>query len=264
MSSGIYPPRNTIKFAVLGPMLVRAGGAAVRVSSERQRTLLATLLANSNHIVSIEYLADSLWNCRSVSPSSARANIYSYVMRLRRTLGPDLGLRISTCDRGYIINVNPGEFDVIEFARHAQAGKRALDSGALDVAFKELEAALDLWRGEPYADISSEILQRDEAALLQEQRLIVLEWQIDTELHLGHYGEVIPRLRRLTVDYPLQEKFAAQFMLALSLAGRRGEALAAFDTIRHDLADELGLDPGDALISLQMQILTGHHDTVRA
>jgi DNA-binding SARP family transcriptional activator len=39
------------------------------------------------------------------------------------------------------------------------------------------------------------------------------------------------------------------------VCGRRGEALAVFDTTRRALAEQLGLDPGPELAGLQAKVL---------
>ena len=58
-------------------------------------------------------------------------------------------------------------------------------------------AALALWRGEPLADVESEVLAAREVPRLAELRLQALEARIDADLHLGRPGEVIAELRHL-------------------------------------------------------------------
>ena len=62
-------------------------------------------------------------------------------------------------------------------------------------------------------------------------------------------------LAGLVAEFPLRERLAALLMTALYRCGRRGEALAAYDTTRRVLAGELGLDPGPELAGLQAQVL---------
>jgi DNA-binding SARP family transcriptional activator len=244
-----------VTFGLLGPLLVRDGEGQRLVTSGRQRAVLAALLDDANHVVSTDALADFLWYDRPTL--AARSTMHSYVMRLRRALGPILGRRICSRHGGYLAVVHPGELDIQRFGDLAVTGKAALDAGAWQEAATKLDAALELWRGEPYADVQAEKLLRDKACHLDEQRLITVEWRIDAALALGRGNEVIPQLRRLVADHPFRERFAAQLMTALYQADRASEALAVFDSARHSLADELGLDPGPQLAELRQGIIDG-------
>ena len=55
--------------------------------------------------------------------------------------------------------------------------------------------------------------------------------------------------------YPLRERLWALLMVCLYRAGRQADALAAFQQLRHRLADELGLDPSSELVQLEHDIL---------
>ncbi len=120
---------------------------------------------------------------------------------------------------------------------------------------EQLTKALALFRGEPLADFRYEGFASQEAARLEELRLVVLEEQIQTELELGRHEEAVLELERLIVEHPLREGLRAQLMLALYRAGRQADALQAFQEARSVLRDELGLDPSPALQRLEQQIL---------
>ena len=57
------------------------------------------------------------------------------------------------------------------------------------------------------------------------------------------------------MDHPLRERLRAQLMLALYRSGRQAEALHAYRAARRELADELGLEPGEELRRLEQAIL---------
>jgi DNA-binding SARP family transcriptional activator len=64
--------------------------------------------------------------------------------------------------------------------------------------------------------------------------------------------------RDLLDSDPWRESVWATLMVALYRAGRPNDALSAFADARRRLRNELGLDPGPSLRSLEMMVLT--HD----
>ena len=99
-----------------------------------------------------------------------------------------------------------------------------------------------------------------EVARLDELRLSALLDRIDTDLALGRHAEVVGELEELIVAQPLRERPRGHLMLALYRAGRQAEALEVYRTTGEVLVEELGIEPGSALQSLQASIL--NHDQV--
>lgn len=62
-----------MEFCVLGPLMVRCGGVVVALPPEKQRAVLAVLLLNTGHAVSLDELAEVLWGASP--PPSARVTI---------------------------------------------------------------------------------------------------------------------------------------------------------------------------------------------
>ena len=241
-------------FGLLGPLAVRDGSRQVSVSAPRQRVLLATLLLNAGRVVSLDTLGETLWEGQL--PAGARGALHSAVQRLRSTLGPPGADLVETRPPGYQIKVGDGEFDVREFGVLAARGHAAAEAGAWGQAAGRLREALALWRGEPLADVPSQLLRDREVPALEDQRLQALVARIDADLHLGRHGEVVAELRQLVAAHPLQEQFHAQLMLSLYRSGRQADALAAYQDVRRVVADELGIDPSPELRLLHQRILT--------
>jgi DNA-binding SARP family transcriptional activator len=248
----VVPAR--LEFGLLGPLRVRRGGAAVAVTSGRQRVVLAALLLSAGRVVSVGELTEALWG-ESVPPS-AEATLRNHVKLLRQVLGDGGHELISTHPGGYLISVAPGALDVAAFESLAAEGRREARTGSWEAAARLLAEALGLWRGEPLADVDSAVLAAREVPRLAELRLQALEARVEADLHLGRHGEVIAELRRLAGEHPLRERLAGLLMLALYRDGRQGEALAAYQQVRSLLAGELGADPGPGLRELHQQILT--------
>jgi DNA-binding SARP family transcriptional activator/tetratricopeptide (TPR) repeat protein len=239
---------------------VRDGGVEVAVPAARHRVLLAALVIRAGHVLSVDELAEVVWD--GDPPPGARVTLRSYVMRLRQALGPALGSRIVARDPGYLIKAGDAEVDLKRFEELCRAGHRASDAGIWLEASDLLTQALGLWRGAALADIHSQVLQRLEVPRLEQLRLHAAECQIEVGLHLGHHGQLIPGLQALVVEHPLRERFHAQLMLALHRCGRRAEALAVYRQARAILVGELGIEPGPELRQLHHRILTSDPDLV--
>ena len=123
-----------------------------------------------------------------------------------------------------------------------------------------LETALRLWRGPAYADYAGETWAEAEIARLTELRAVARERLLATRLDLGEAQLVIGDLEALVAEDPLREERWRLLALALYRAHRQAAALAALRRAREVLADELGVDPGPALRSLEAEVLAQSPD----
>ncbi len=242
-----------LEFSLLGPVLVRCGGEVLGVPAGKQRALLAALLLSNGRVVPAGELIDVLWG--SGPPPSARASLHNYVKRLRKILGDSGHCVISTHPPGYLISVRPETLDVHRFGELTETARADARAGAWAASAQRLREALALWRGQPLADVDSEVLAAREEPRLTEARLQAVEARIDADLHLGRAAEIIPELRNLAGAHPLREHIHAQLILALYQAGQQAAAHAAYQAARDALIDELGVEPGEELRTLQRQIL---------
>jgi predicted ATPase/class 3 adenylate cyclase len=119
---------------------------------------------------------------------------------------------------------------------------------------KALREALALWRGPPFADVSTTSLA-GERTRLEELWRRVLERRIEADLSLGRHAELIGELEALVHQDPLREATRGQLMVALYRCGRQADALAVYRAGREVLAEELGVDPGPELQALEVAIL---------
>ena len=240
-------------FGILGPLLVRDGDSVISVPAARQRVLLAALLVHAGTAVSADALAEIMWD--GMPSPGAVTTLRSHVMRLRRVLGPTAGARVVTRYPGYLVEAVEHEVDLLRFTCLCREGGTAVRAGDWVRAGRILSEALGLWRGDPLADIPSELLRRDELPGLEQLRLQAVEWRMDAGLHLGSRAELVPELQSLVAQNPLRERFHAQLMLALVRCGRQAEALEAYERARSVLVEELGAEPGPELCELYQRIL---------
>jgi DNA-binding SARP family transcriptional activator/Tfp pilus assembly protein PilF len=242
-----------VEFGLLGPLLVRSGGANVPVPPGNQRTLLAALLLDANQMVSQSRLTEILWG--NNLPASARPTLQNYVKRLRKAVQETGSNRIRTLAGGYLICADASELDVLRFETLHDRAREAARDGAWDRAAEQLSAALALWRGEPLADVSSELLVLRDIPRLTEMRLQAIEARIEARLQLGRHAAELPELRQLTFAHPLRERLHCLLMLALYRDGQQADALAAYQRARRFLIEEVGAEPGPELRRLERQIL---------
>ncbi|MBM2614650.1 winged helix-turn-helix domain-containing protein [Actinoplanes sp. LDG1-06] len=233
-----------MRFGILGPLAVTTDdGGPVVVPGAKVRMLLAVLLANRNRVVSADRLIDDLWG--DDAPANPGAALQVRVSQLRKALNDaEPGARdlVESCPPGY--RLRAGEVDADQFTALA-------DSTDAD----PLSAALELWRGQAYADVADQEFARAEASRLTEQRLVVHERLAAARLARGEHDLVAADLAALVDRHPLREGLRALQIRALYASGRQAEALESYAGLREHLADELGLDPGPELVALHRQIL---------
>jgi DNA-binding SARP family transcriptional activator/WD40 repeat protein len=249
-----------MRIAVLGPLEVLTDdGVPLAVPGAKERLLLAVLAAAAPGVVSAERLVDSLWD--GDPPASARKSLQAHVVRLRSSLEPGRpkgspGRYVVRRGAGYALAVDRGSIDGLHIGDVAARGHARLASGELAEAERQLTAAVDLWRGEPYADWPDAPFADAERRRLTEVRAGAVAGLLEARLQLGRHAHVLPELERLVVEEPLREDWWRLLMLALYRAGRQADALAAGRRARTLLAEELGVDPGPALRATETAVLS--------
>ncbi|WP_155352726.1 BTAD domain-containing putative transcriptional regulator [Acrocarpospora macrocephala] len=249
--------RVPVLLRVLGPFDARVGDRSVPLGGPRQRAVLALLVAMRGDVVSVDRMIEDLW--RGEPPAKATASLQSYVANLRRLLEPDRPPRapaevIVSAAPGYAIRLDPDAVDAWRFERLAERA-RTLSERDPAAARKALGEALGLWRGEAFAEVADEEWAIAESVRLGEIRLGAQELLVEVTLHSAPAIEAVPGAELLTRRHPLREESWRLLALALWGSGRQADALAALRRARHTLAEELGLDPGPALVELERAIL---------
>jgi DNA-binding SARP family transcriptional activator len=247
-----------MRFLVLGPLELKADDGPVTLGGQKERLLLAQLLARPNQVVPVEALVGGLWG--EHPPSTAAKTLQSHVVRLRRALEPGrargaAGEVLVTREPGYLLRVAPGALDAARFEELTAAGRRALADGSVERAGSLLREALGLWRGRAFEEFLDADFAAAESDRLAELRLGALEDRIEAELRLGRHRELVAELEALVREHPLREELHQLLLLSLYRAGRQAEALEAYQRARKILAGELGIDPGHALQELELAIL---------
>ena len=241
-----------MQFQILGPLtVVDREGSPVALGGVKQRCFLALLLLNANRVLSVDMLLDAIWG--EQPPTSALTMLHQFASRLRPVVEPAASL--VTRKPGYVLEVPADRVDANQFAVFVERGKALIADGDLDGGRRELDAALRLWSGRALEDLKFEQAIVVHAALLEEQRVAALEERARVDIELGRHAEVVGELQQLVIEHPERERLSGLLMLALYRAGRQGEALAVYDSMRRYLAAELGLSPGLELKDMHAAIL---------
>lgn len=244
-----------VMIRVLGPVDVVTTEGATPIGGRFGRKLLATLALSANHMVTSDRLAEILWD---ESPPPSRDNtLQTYISRLRHLLGPS---RISGEDHSYQLNVEPVQLDALVF--ESMVSEAIASRERPEVSLELAKRSLALWRGIPFGELADEDPFRLEAIRLDELRLLAMELRLEADLALGREEMVIGTLEGLVEEHPYRERMWYLLMAALSMAGRRVEALRAGHRLREVLA-EVGLEPATEIRTLEEEILS-EDATVRA
>ncbi|MEN3539201.1 BTAD domain-containing putative transcriptional regulator [Microbispora sp. ZYX-F-249] len=247
-----------MRLNVLGPMELVVDGQAVPAGPPKQRALLALLAMHADRVLPVDLLADRLWSGNP--PPSAQGSLQVYVSNLRRLLEPGRrpgatsAVLVSAAD-GYGLMTGGLGLDTRDFETLASAGAGHLAGGRHEVAATALAEALDLWRGDPYADVRSEEWAQPEIGRLEQVRLDAVEGLAAALLELGRHTDVVALLDSFVREHPLRERAWELLVLAHYRADRQAAALECLRRVREVLAGELGIDPGPRLRGLESAVL---------
>ncbi|MFD5898489.1 BTAD domain-containing putative transcriptional regulator [Streptomyces sp. NPDC060366] len=235
-------------------------GAEVRISGARMRALLTALATAGGRTVPADRLAAQVWDDDiRKPPADESAALQALIGRLRKALG---GAAITSGPGGYRLVVERDDIDLFRFERLAAEGAFALDGDCARAAAL-LDEALALWRGPALADLPG----RETNPLTVRARQRHTEARrnrLTADVRLGRPERALPGLAALAAEAPLDEPLQATWIGALRSAGRRAEALQAYDEVRTLLADRLGTGPGRELRLLHAKLLSDDETDARS
>jgi predicted ATPase/DNA-binding SARP family transcriptional activator len=241
----------TVRVAVLGPVAVRGrDGALVEPSGLRAKALLAALALSAPKPRSVERLVDEVWE--DDPPRAAKAALQTLVSRMRSSLGDDL---IESLPSGYRLAASAAEVDLRLAEELLDDARAHLDAGRLDEAATAAEVALELWRGDPGADLDVGSLSTglaDRAARVLGSLEELLARAI---LERGRAHEAEEIARRLCARAPFDDSAHLLLMRSLDALGRSTEAVAVYADFRERVADSFGTLPAAELQALNLRLL---------
>ena len=236
-----------IEVRLLGVVQLHVDGERVDLRGPRQQRLLAFLGLNRDRVVGFDRLAEAVWPDGDF-PTDPRATLWTYVSRLRRSLGSADALE--RLDNGYVLRGDGVTVDAATFEEVARPNPSAAPSQRADA----LERVLSSWRGPALDGFEAEPWAQADAVRLNELRIAAVEERAACLIDSGQLQQAIVELESATADHPTRESTHLLLMRALDGAGRRGEALRVFNLYARRLSTELGLQPGEAIAEVERNI----------
>ena len=248
------PPARRAEVRLLGPLEVVGPRGPATLVGVRQRALVGMLALAAGRVVTRTRLLDALWG--EAPPRTAVTTLYSHIARVRQSLDA-CGLPgvLLTRTSGYLLAVRPDEVDADRFEQWTTQARRALAADKVTDAASRLRQALALWRGEALADADPTGWVAAEVERLHDMRLGAQEDLWDARLRLGEHAAAVDELEKVLVTYPLRERLVELYMLALYRCGRHTEAIEAYQRLRGQLAEQLGVEPGPRAAALYTTVL---------
>ncbi|MGW6056113.1 AfsR/SARP family transcriptional regulator [Streptomyces sp. NPDC055189] len=158
---------------------------------------------------------------------------------------------------GYLLRIGEGTLDYLEFDRLAEAGRIATEAGNHRLASEHFTRALAMWRGSALIDVRAGNVLQFEVLRMNESRMSVLQQRIDADIQIGRHTSLVPELKVLVAQNPLNENLCAQLMVAFQRMGCAWRALQTYQNLREALARELGLEPSALLQEIHHAVLVG-------
>jgi DNA-binding SARP family transcriptional activator len=257
---------HQVDIAVLGPVTVSLNGRSIVPTAGKPRRLLALLALRCGTVVPVSTLMEELWG--EEIPRSGATTLQTYVLQIRRLIAEALPADspyqakdvLVTRFNGYQLMVSPTSFDARAFEQLAASGDSALELGDAAGASKVLSKALGFWRGAALTDVPTGQVLGMEAMRLEETRRRVQEQRIVADICCGRHATLIPELRMLVSQHPMNENLCALLMIAFQRSGASWRALLAFRSLRRTLIGELGVEPSARLQSLHQAVLLNAQD----
>lgn len=246
--------RAAVTFGVLGSVTAWDGaGVALALRGPRHRAVLARLLVARRRTVPVSRLVADLW---ADPPPEAVGAVRTFVAALRRALEPERPPRaparlLVTDGPGYALRPDHASVDAWRF-EDAVAASARLAAGEAEALLVE---GLSWWRGPSFAEVAEQDWARAERARLAELRSVAVERLAEARLALGRPVDAVADLDAHVAVHPWREDAWGLLALALYRGGRQGDALAVLRRARAMLVEQLGVDPGPRLRSLESDIL---------
>jgi transcriptional regulator with XRE-family HTH domain len=185
---------DRVRIGVLGALTVRGRSRELGLLRPKAAALLAVLALQPNQEVGRDEVVRTLWG--DTPPVSYPRLLGGHADAVRRLLGQAPWLSSVGKGGGYLLKVEPGRLDLLEFRALACGAATACDRGDLALAYELYAASLDCWRGSPLVGFDTRLRHHPAALALTDHRATVAMAYADLGRRIGRHAEVDARLRR--------------------------------------------------------------------
>lgn len=245
---------NSVTIRLLGPVTLVKNAMPIPIPGQRQKRFLSCLALRPGQVIAKEVISEESWDGEPPLTVSGQLQTSAWMVR---TALEKAGLSrdaVGSHDSGYELRVPPEAIDLFVF-RQTVRGVRELHAGGQhQEASQRLDAALGLWKGPAFADVTSGRL-RLKGESLEEERTAAVELRALIDVGLGRYSEAIARLSELVDRDPLREDLYVSLMKAYYAEGRQADAIQVFHRAKRQLREHIGVNPGTRMTRMMQAIL---------
>ncbi|MFE0171116.1 BTAD domain-containing putative transcriptional regulator [Streptomyces sp. NPDC059002] len=243
-----------VTIRLLGPVTLVKDTVPTPIRGQRQRRFLASLALRPGQVISKEAIIEDSWDGEPPLTVSGQLQTSAWMIR---TALVEAGLpreALGSHDRGYELRVPPTSIDLFAFREAVRAVRDLYARRQHQEAAVRLDAALALWKGPAFADVTSNRL-RLRGETLEEERTAAVELRALIDVGLGHYGDAIAQLSELVDRDPFREDLYVSLMKAYYAEGRQADAIQVFHRAKDILREQIGISPGGRMTKVMQAIL---------
>ncbi|TRO55581.1 BTAD domain-containing putative transcriptional regulator, partial [Streptomyces sp. IB201691-2A2] len=255
---------DSLRVSILGPLRAWRLGKELVLGPPKQQSVLALLVVQAGHPVPLRQIVDALWIEKP--PERAVNVVHRHVGSLRRLLEPGLARRsdarlLVRTASGYRLNLGVENLDLLQFRKMRDSAQRAAAVGQPDEAADLFIKALSLWRGRVAAGLFDFFGEHTIFRGVDSEYFHAAQAAAESSLLAGRTRDLLPLIKRAAHDDPLNEALQASLIRVLASEGRAAEALDHYQSVRSQLADDLGIDPGTELRNAHAEVLRSAPDS---
>ncbi|WP_329100766.1 winged helix-turn-helix domain-containing protein [Micromonospora sp. NBC_01699] len=228
---------------LLGSVQIHVEDRIIGLGRATERCVLATLALSAGRPVRVSTLVENVWGDHP--PAKADETIAHYVRAVRRVIEEAGGGRdwlVNRRPRSYELRVSPAVVDYHRFVALVAEGRAKANSGEHDDAVVAYRRALDLWLGDPLANVNGDWADRCRHAL-QQERLDAICALFEQQIKVGDHVSVATTATRLVNEIVPTDRVITLAMVGLAHCGQQSMIPDFVSRAARRMWDAVGVRP---------------------